>query len=64
MGYEVTVEQARKISGSLRKLAKDIETTATGSSRIEMYTELADAVRTEAQHVDELVSVRVIRPKK
>lgn len=46
------IETVKEISLNLRRIARDVEQTAVGSSRVRMYNELAEAIRNEADKVD------------
>jgi len=51
------VDNAQKIAVNLRRLAKEIEETAVGSSRVLMYRTIAHQIREEAAKVELFASV-------
>lgn len=45
-------QDMRSLAAKLRRIARDIEETAIGSSRIEMYRSLAKELNVEAGHLE------------
>jgi hypothetical protein len=53
MILRMTVEQTKDMIKTLCRIAKDMEDTAVGSSRVEMYKHLAKELRQEAATLEE-----------
>jgi hypothetical protein len=53
MILRMTVEQTQAMVKTLRRIAREIEDTAVGSSRVEMYKHLAQELRQEAATLEE-----------
>jgi hypothetical protein len=53
--------ELRKVAGSLRRIAREIEDTAIGSSRVSMYKVLAGQLNYEASYLETLANMEIAK---